>query len=142
MKVTSSKHNYGDDGQPTEATKALGQCEICPNYSFTSKIEKSLFHQRQTKASKPEDNVCDVCGAEFTSQSCLNFLRSKEKHTARDLWEQTEKRENLKSKKMKNLDHKQMSSQPKNRKLDKPESRYRNKKHYRTSSDKRSIRIT
>ena len=94
MKVASSKHNYDDDGQPTKAAKALGRYDICPNYGFTSKTEKSLFQQCQTKASKPKDNVWDVCGAGFTSQSCLNCLRSKEKHTARDLWEQTEKTSN------------------------------------------------
>ena len=82
----SPSHSYGDEGQPTKIAKGFGRCEICPNYSFTSKTEKdrhkSLFYRRQTAAVKPKDFVCDVCGSGFTSLSCLNRHKKKEKHTA------------------------------------------------------------
>ena len=127
QEFASSKHNFGYDGPPTKTTKALSWYDICPNYSFNSKTArdrcKSLFLRRQTKALNQK--ICDVCGAGFKRQSCLNRHRNNEKHAARNLREQTEKPPRIKKRKSESQTNAELDKKLKTRQAKKPKSKQR-----------------
>ena len=80
---------YRSKGQPS-LDNQLGACEFCPNYSFTSKTEKSrhigMFHRRRKK---PVTNVkpypCITCERRFSSQLSLSCHQKNANHMARDI---------------------------------------------------------
>ena len=85
-----SDYSYGDDEQPSVVKNAIGKCEFCPNYSFTSKTEKnrhmSVFHRRRKTTVSSKEFTCNFnnCGKMFTSRSCLNRHKNQFEHKERN----------------------------------------------------------
>ena len=73
--------NYDDKEQPTAVAKDLGKCVFCPNYSFSSKIEKErhigMFHRRVKTSYKEPTFKCSTCSSTFSSQAILNHHKLK-----------------------------------------------------------------
>ena len=83
----TTKHQYGDFGQPSKDLKQLGECTSCPMHSFKPKTEKArhikvVHRRRKNKVDKPKNHTCSVCEAAFSSLSSLNHHKKPEKHTA------------------------------------------------------------
>ena len=85
-----SDYSYGDDEQPSVVKNAIGKCEFCPNYSFTSKTEKnrhmSVFHRCRKTTVSSKEFTCNFnnCGKMFTSRSCLNRHKNQFEHKERN----------------------------------------------------------
>ena len=82
----------GDYGQPTAERKQLGQCDICPAFSFKSTTEKqrhmSMFHRYKPNLPvKEKIHICkfEGCNKSFASQPSLSRHQKENFHRARDV---------------------------------------------------------